>query len=171
MYGVVDGVYFKNTNRSKELSERIFARNIPSAPIKGEVSFRPEQTKFTILGKDEGYRHEQCGPNVAYANYEPSKIFHPGNNGAPWYGYAANINNESTLRNQFFALQKAGQAAWVPSTNSELYNAKVVSKSVENPHPHLDKRAEFEPFQPNTCGIAKQLFHNHTHQQIKDLSL
>jgi hypothetical protein len=170
MYGLVDGVYYCNSDRSKELNERIFARNIPSDPLKSEISFRPEQTKFTILGKEEGYRKTCCEPREKYANYEPAKIFNPGNGGAPWYGFAANINNESTLRNQGVALQKACQAEWIPSTESELYNVNVASKPVENPHPHLTKMEDFDPFQPNTCSIAKLLFHNHTHQQIKDLS-
>ena len=170
MFGVVDGVCHLNIERSKELSERIFARNIPSEPLKNEISFRPEQTKFTILGKEEGYRKKCCEPRNKYANYQPDKIFSPGNNSAPWYGYASNVNNESTLRNQDFALQKADQSQWIPSTESELYNVNVVSRSVNDPHPHLSKKEEFSPFEPNTCKIAKLLFHNHTHQQIKDLS-
>lgn len=169
MYGLVNGVYQCNIQRSNELNNRIYERNMPSEPLKSEISFRPEQTKYTILGEDEGYRKESCQPREKYANFEPSKIFTPGNGGAPWYGFASNINNESTLRNQFFALQKCDLAKWIPSTNSELYNAKVVSQPLPSPHPHLNKVEDFEPFQPNTCGIAKQLFHNHTNQQIKDL--
>ncbi len=169
MYGVVDGVYLCNMERTNELSKRMYERNIPSEPLKSEISFRPEQTKFTILGKEENYRDHNCEPRDKYANYEPNKIFNPGNGGAPWYGYASNINNESTLRNQFFALQKCDQAKYIPSTNSELYNARIVAQPMPSPHPHICRRDDFEPFQPNTCGIAKQLFHNHTHQQIKDL--
>jgi hypothetical protein len=106
--------------RTNELSKRMYERNIPSEPLKSEISFRPEQTKFTILGKEENYRDQSCEPRDKYANYEPSKIFNPGNGGAPWYGYASNINNESTLRNQFFALQKCDQATTVNYIMPEL---------------------------------------------------
>lgn len=170
MFGVVDGIYQCNLTRSRELSERIYERNLPSEPLKPELSFRPQQTKFTILGKDEGYRQQSCEPKQKYANFVPSKIFNPGNATAPWYGFAANINNESTLRNQFFALQDCDQAKYIPSTSSELYNATVIAQPMPSPHPHIQRMEDFEPFQPNTCGIAKQLFHNHTHQQVKDLS-
>lgn len=169
MYGVVDGVYYCNLDRDRELSNRMFQRNIPSEPLKPEFSPRPEQTKFTILGKNMTNRNTHCPPKRSYANYTPSKIFNPGNAQGPWYGFASNINTESSLRNQFFALQDCDQAKYVPSTNSDLYKATVVSQPMPQPFPNLFKKEDFDPFQPNTCGIANQLFHNHTHQQLKDL--
>jgi hypothetical protein len=169
MYGVVEGVYYCNVDRDQELSNRMAQRNIPSEPLKPEFSPRPEQTKFTIFGKTMPDRNTQCPPSRSYANYTPSKIFNPGNAQAPWYGFASNINTESTLRNQFFALQDCDQGKYIPSTNSDLYQAKVVSQPMPQPHPDLFRKQDFEPFQPNNHGIAKQLFHNHTHQQIKDL--
>ena len=39
---------------------------------------------------------------------------------APWYGFTANINAESSLRNQFFALQDCDQGKYIPSTTSDL---------------------------------------------------
>ena len=169
MYGVVDGVYYCNVDRDQELSNRMYERNIPSEPLKPEFSPRPEQTKFTILGREMSNKNTQCSPKRSYANFTPSKIFNPGNAQAPWYGFAANINAESSLRNQFFALQDCDQAKYVPSTNSDLYKATIVSQPMPQPHPHLFKQEDFDPFQPNTCGIANHLFHNHTHQQLKDL--
>lgn len=169
MFGVVDCVYYNNVERDQELSNRIAARNIPSEPLKPEFSPRPEQTKFTIMGKSNPERNQVCPPSRAYANFTPSKIFNPGNAQAPWYGFASNINTESSLRNQFFALQDCDQAKYIPSTDSDLYRATIVSQPMPQPHPHLFRRDEFDPFHPNTCGVANELFHNHTHQQIKDL--
>jgi hypothetical protein len=169
MHGVVDGIYFCNIDRDEQLNNRIYERNIPSEPLKPEFSPRPQQTKFTILGKESPAQNKTCPPTKAYANYEPSKIFFPGGAQAPWYGFAANINAESSLRNQFFALQDCDQGKYIPSTTSDLYNATIVSQPMPQPHPHLFRMEDFAPHQPNTCGIARELFHNHTHQQLKDL--
>lgn len=169
MYGVVDGVYYCNLERTQQLSNRIFERNLPSEPLKPEFSPRPEQTKFTVFGKNLLEKNNSCLPTKTYPNFTPSKIFNPGNAQAPWYGFVSNINTESSLRNQFFALQDCDQAKFIPSTNSDLYQATIVSQPMPQPHPHLFRKEDFDPHQPNTCGIAKHLFHNHTHQQLKDL--
>jgi len=169
MFGVVDGIYFCKREVDDLLSERIYERNIPSEPLKPEFSPRPEQTKFTVLGKQSPSKSVKCPSTPRYPNFSTNKIFYPGNAQAPWYGYAANINSESTLRNQFFALQDCDQAKYIPGTDSELYNVKVSSTPMPQPHPHLFRREDFSPHQPNTCNIAKDLFHNHTHQQLKDL--
>jgi len=172
MYGVVDGVYYCNMDRVQQLSNRIYERNIPSEPLKPDISPRPEQTKFTILGKTPPPLPESlkpCSAERSYPNYEPSKIFYPGDAQAPWYGFASNINTESSLRNQFFALQKCDQSNYVPSSQSDLYKVKVTSQPMPQPFPDLFRKPEFSPHQPNTCNIAGDLFHNHTHQQLKDM--
>lgn len=169
MFGVVDGVYICNQERTEQLSRRMYERNMPSEPLKPGISPRPEQTKFTVLGKQQPEINQTCSPQKHYANFTPSKIFNPGNSQAPWYGFAANVNTESSLRNQFFALQDCDQAKYIPSTKSDLYEAKIVSQQMPQPHPHLFKKEDFDPVQPNSLGIAKDLFHNHTHQQLKDI--
>ena len=169
MYGLVDGVYQCNLERTEELNTRISERNIPSESLKPNLNCRPQQTKFTILGKEDPSQNTDCPRGETYPHYSPKRIFNPGNAPGPWYGYASSINEESLLRNQYFALQGCDQGKYMPSTKSDLYQATIVSKPTHQPHPHLFRTEDFSPFQPNTCGIAKQLFHNHTHQQIKDL--
>ena len=169
MHGVVDGVYICNIEREQQLNNRIYERNIPSEPLKPEFSPRPQQTKFTILGKQSPAKPDICPASKSYVNYTPSKVFNPGNAQAPWYGFASNVNTESSLRNQFFALQDCDQGKYIPSTESDLYKATIISQPMPQPHPHLFKQEDFAPHQPNTCGIAKDLFHNHTHQQLKDM--
>lgn len=169
MHGVVDGVYICNIEREQQLNNRIYERNIPSEPLKPEFSPRPQQTKFTILGKQSPAKPDICPASNSYVNYTPSKVFNPGNAQAPWYGFASNVNTESSLRNQFFALQDCDQGKYIPSTESDLYKATIISQPMPQPHPHLFRHEDFAPHQPNTCGIAKDLFHNHTHQQLKDM--
>lgn len=171
MFGLPNGVYYCNLERTNELNNRIFNRNLPSQPLKPEISFRPEQTKFTILGKDPMKKPETCSTK-AYPKFNPSEVFNPGNATAPWYGYASNVNEESTLRNQFFALQSCDQAKYIPSSKSDLYNNSVEQmpqSEQQQPFPNLFRTEQFDNFEANKCGIAKQLFNNHTQQQIKDL--
>ena len=40
---------------------------------------------------------------------------------APFSGFVENVDVESVLRNQIFALQKNDQAVYVPSSKSDLY--------------------------------------------------
>ena len=169
MFGVVDGLYYCNLERTEELNDRLLSRNVPSEPLRPTLFPRAQQTKFTVLGKEQPERKETCPPINRYPNYSPSKIFNPGNAEGPWYGYASNINDESSLRNQFFALQADGDGSYIPSSDSDLYQNTIVSKQIAQPFPNLFKKEEFSPFHPNSCGVAKQLFHNHTQQQIKDL--
>ena len=169
MFGVIKDVYYCNNNRQQVLSDRMYERNIPSQPLKPEYTPRAEQTKFTILGKSETNKDRIRTKFDTYINYTPSTIFNPGTANAPWYGFASNINTESTLRNQFFALQKSDQSHYVPSTTSELYNARQMPQFTKQEHPELFRQEEFNQFDPNTCKIATQLFNNHTQQQIKNL--
>ena len=77
-------------------------------------------------------------------------------------GFFNNVNTESLLRNQFFALQKSDQSVYVPSSNSDLYNVNVVSKPVVQPHPDLFQKTEFKPFNPNVVNGGTQIFNNFT---------
>ena len=64
-------------------------------------------------------------PIIEEPTYDIKTTFNPGNAEAPWSGFATNINEESKLRNQFFALQNCEQANYVPSTTSDMYTVKV----------------------------------------------
>ena len=46
MYGVVDGVYYCNLERVQQLSDRMYERNIPSEPLKPELSPRPRTNEI-----------------------------------------------------------------------------------------------------------------------------
>ena len=45
--------------------------------------------------------------------FNPANTFNPGTANAPWSGFSTNINTESQLRNQFFALQRNDQAEYI----------------------------------------------------------
>jgi hypothetical protein len=108
-------------------------------------------------------------------DYNPETNFTPPimTNG-PVSGYINNVNVESTLRNQFFALQKgADQNEYVPSKNSELYNVKVVSRPEEQPYPLLFKNQMIldKTLHANIRDnphIGKDMFHNYTRTQLRN---
>lgn len=165
---VLDGVYTCQQERTQELNERIAERNIPSAYLEPNIDFRPVMTKYSILPVVD-----QKAPSsvniLRYPTYSPHLVYNVGNNSAPWSGFASSINTESTLRNQFFALQKCDQSAYIPSSDSDLY--KIERPSVEankQTHPLLFKEEEFQSFDPNHVASEHVLFNNFTRQQLLD---
>jgi hypothetical protein len=167
MYGVAQGITYNNIDRDEELNKRIEARNVPSRPLQPQFDIRPTPTKYTmfpmVTPKD---------PPCVKINREPiynvEEVFNPGTAQAPWSGYIANINTESTLRNQFFALQKCEQSVYVPSTTSDMYTVKVSGRNETQPFPGLFAEQTFAPFDPNTGGVGKDIFNNNTRVQMLD---
>ena len=169
MYGVVDGLYYCNMNRTNELNERISSRNVPSNPLQPQFSCRPVSTKYEILPI---FDRRQL-PTVAIQRqptFNMATTFNPGTAYGPWSGFAANVNDESTLRNQFFAIQKNPEAYYVPSSTSDMYQVHVnKGAQLNQPFPNLFRKQQFEKFNPNECDIGKNIFDNFTRQQVKDL--
>jgi hypothetical protein len=166
MYGVVDGVYICNQERTVELDQRISSRNIPSTPLKPQMSFRPALTKYSVLPIVNNSNNATV-PFKQYDNYDQHLVFNPGTS-APWYGFANNINLESALRNQYFALQDCDKAGYIPSSKSDLYVENIPPSSIHevNPHQLLFNKEQFSPTNPNTHNLGKKLWHNHTKQDL-----
>lgn len=167
MYGLVNGVYFCNSDRVEELNNRISERNIPSQPLQAQFDIRPISSKYAIMPIYD----RRAIPTVPIERrpiYNLATTFNPGNSQAPWSGYATNIDDDSRLRNQFFALQKCDQASYIPATNSDMYTVNVTGQAVHQPFPDLFMKPNFQPFNPNTCGVGGNLFDNCIRQQIKN---
>ena len=167
MYGVVNGVYFCNNDRDTELNRRLMERNIPSAPLQPQFSQRPVSTKYALLPIVDRRPKAKVGLEN-YTNFTVNKVFNPGNTQSPWQGFARKIDTESSLRNQFFALQKCEQSNWVPASNSDLYKVDAVGRQEKQTFPLLFKEEKFAPFNPNTCNLGKDLFNNSVRVQLKD---
>lgn len=120
MFGVYDNVYFCNMDRLETINSEIRNRNIPSEPLRPEFSFRPVATQRCVLPIVDN-RTPTTVPLKKYDQFSVEKVFNPGTAQAPWDGFAANINIDSLLRNQFFALQKCSQAEFVPSSKGPLF--------------------------------------------------
>ena len=168
MFGVVNKLYLCNQERSRELNDRITIRNEPSAPLQPQYSMRPVLSKYSIMP----ILDQRATPTVAmdkYPQFSPETTFNPGTAQAPWSGFSSNINTESILRNQVFALQSCEQAEYVPSSKSDLFNVRVPENYVQQPYPDLFNRQLFCPHNPNEHNIANKFFNNSTRTDIKNL--
>jgi hypothetical protein len=148
-------------------NQRIYDRNIPSQVLQPYISVRPVMTKYSIMPIVDP-RAPVNVPMEQLPIYNQEQIFNPGT-AAPWSGYSSNVNVESDLRNQIFALQKCSQSVYVPSSNSDLYQFGFKpSKQDLQPFPNLFAEEQFSQFNPNPENIGHGVFYNSTRQQLKD---
>jgi hypothetical protein len=104
--------------------------------------------------------------------YDSSNTFFPGTRKPHFCGFASNVDKESTLRNQFFALQKADQSRYIPDSTSDLYetNIEQLPQKVNLDATLLFNETKFNDFNPNLSNsIGHELFYNSTRVQLKDL--
>ena len=158
----------------QQTNQRIYERNIPSQPLQPYLDVRPVLTKYSYFPivdprKEIKVRLEQT------PTYNSHQVFNPGNTQSPWSGFASNINKESELRNQIYALQKCSQAVYVPNSTSDLYNYSFQPSSSYAPtsqHNLLFAKEKFEHFNPNPAPkvVGTAMFHNATRAQVKDLT-
>ena len=161
-----------SSQRQQTVYLRSYMRNIPSQPMQPYLDARPVMTKYSIMPIVDQRKVLET-PLVQQSSYNPSSIFNPGNDKGPWSGYASNINDESDLRNQIFALQNCGQAEYIPSSKSSLYQVNWVNNNnINQPFPGLFQEQKFNPVNPNPSPdkIGYGLFNNATRQQNKDLT-
>jgi len=158
--------------RTEELNERVSSRNIPSAPLQPQFDIRPLSTKYSMMPIFDRRPIPTVSINVL-PTYNISNTFNPGNAqaSAPWAGFATNVNDESRLRNQFFAIQRgACQSVYIPSMYSDMYEVNVPSNdNVIQPFPSLFEKGQFEDFNPCPKDNGYNLFNNFTRCQIKEI--
>lgn len=127
-------------------------------------------TKYSILPIVDRRRIPKEKLNK-YEEYNTSTTFNPGNDTAPWSGFASNVNLESVLRNQFFALQKCDRADFVPSSGSDLFVDSIPQAKPNKEEPLIFKTQPNIEFNPNPLNLGKETFNNFTRYQLKNLSL
>ena len=161
----------QGSQRTEELNQRIAFRNVPSGQLQPQYDMRSQSTKYAKLAIVDR-REDHSVPIQVVPTYDIAQTFNPGNAQGPWSGFATNINNESRLRNQFFALQKgAGQSCYIPSNESDLYkNMKIPQTPTQQQFPYLFTQETFEEFNPCPKELGINFFENFTRQQIKELA-
>lgn len=154
-----------------QTNKKIYERNIPSQMLQPYIDVRPVMTKYSYLPIVDPRKSINTKLNYV-PTFNVNNVFNPGNDQSPWSGFASNVNIESELRNQLYALQKCSQAVYVPNSNSSLYTYNFKTKTIANPHELLFKNESFEQFNPNPnskiCGSG--IFYNNTRCQVKDIT-
>ena len=168
MRGVINGFYQCNQERVDELNNRIYSRNVPSQPLQPNFDIQPVSTKYArlpILDRRAPIKTD-INPSMSF---DITNNFNPGNGGAPWSGFSSKIDDESTLRSQFCALQKSDQSVYIPSTDSDLYKTGIKEKrGVEEPL--IFKQEVYSQIQTQRpiYGMGRDVFNNDSRQQLKN---
>ena len=157
--------------KQEEMNIKLYDRNIPSQMLQPYIDVRPVMTKYSRFPivdprKPTTVKLEQM------PLYNSHTVFNPGNTQSPWSGFASNINKESELRNQIYALQKCSQATYVPNSNSDLYNYHFQTKTQIQPHNLLFQNEKFPDFDPNpdSKAVGTSMFMNPTRVQVRDMT-
>ena len=169
LYGVIEGVAYGQYERVDEINNRMSSRHFSDSPLEPNFDPRPVPTKYSVFPIVD--RRKVCAESsLPYINYN-SANFNPGNARAPPSGILQNIDTETILRNQTFAMQKgAEQNVYVPSSNSELYKVTVPYAPSEQTHPLLFSQYQFDNnVHPNNenGNIGRDQFFNHTRTQLR----
>jgi hypothetical protein len=135
------------------------------------LDVRPVMTKYSYFPIVDP-RKEISVPMEQMPTYNVNKVFNPGNTVSPWSGFASNINLESELRNQVYALQKCSQSVYVPNSSSDLYDYKFKTVTQPNPHQLLFQTDSFSQFNPNPDSktVGSGIFLNSTRVQVRDMT-
>ena len=158
-------------SRDQELNNRIFERNIPSHTIDPVFSVKPTATRYTKMHILDNNENNLNTPITATNQFQTNTTFFPGDRKPNWNGYVTNVDKESTLRNQFFALQKCDQSFYVPDSTSDLYvNSNIPSgkehkNGIKEDDPLIFETQTFDNFNPNIFSAGSLLFNNSTRVQ------
>jgi len=170
MDGVVNGVYYCQMDRTQDLSNRMYDRNIPSAALQMNYNPRAVPTRYVKMPILD-CRMPANVPCKKVGVYNPFRTFNPGTS-APFSGFASNIDQESRIQNRFFPIQKGAQSKFIPDSNSDLYKVNVRAPvEVKMTHPLLFKKEKFNLANMNKCNIGQKIFNNFTKYQVRNLPL
>jgi hypothetical protein len=163
-------IQINNLENLAEINKRLYERNLPSAIVSQPLSFRGMSTKYQQFPMLDAKTPQPPQPDLA--NFSLSKTFFPGVN-APICGYVNCVNDESYLKNLFFANQACPQAAYVPDSSSELYNPPKLSDALNTTtHSLLFESSHLGRGSQNPCNqtLGRNLFNNSTRVQVKDIN-
>ena len=162
-------VILQNVNNN--IGNNIYERVVPSQEMQMNFGFRPIMSKYATMPILDNRLVSEVNINKEPI-YNSETVFYPGTSKPHFSGFASNIDNESSLRNQFFALQKGDKHLYVPNSNSDLYENNL---DIKNHNLNLDnlilfKKEQFQDFNPNISNkIGYTIFNNSTRVQLKNI--
>jgi hypothetical protein len=162
-------VYYCQMNRTQELSNRLYDRNLPSHQMGQSYFARPVDTYATVFPVLDCHKPSTVN-KAQFPQYNQQLMFNPGQ-GAPFEGYSNNVDVESLLHNSFHPNQKCVQGKYVPGSKSDMYNSPSFRESVQMTNNLLFKKEQFNSFNPNECNLGYKMFNNHIRVQTKNIEL
>ena len=126
-----------NIKKDDELNERIKQRNMVYSNTNINLGIRPVSTKYGYKPIVDPHLSKEV-PINHYPTFNVNTTYLPGNRQGPWDGFASHVNDESKLKNMFFATTKCQQHYYIPSSSSELYNnPKLIGRNEKQTYPLL----------------------------------
>ena len=166
------GIIYRQYERLNELNDRIQSRQFPDSSLQPNYDPRPVSTKYSHFPIIDRRKINHGTPLMKYLDHSTENNFAPISKRGTVDGFLTNVNTESVLRNQYFALQKgADQAVYVPSSSSDLYGFLAVGRKEQQTHPTLFETPSFDN-RPNANlnpSIGSEQFFNHTRTQLRGL--
>ena len=172
--GLPEYLYQGQFARTDELNSRLLERNEPQDQLPPNFTPRPVLSKYSRFPMIDARMPSTVSitNNVNYSletNFTPTVM-----KTGPVSGFINNVNTESELRNQNYALQKgAGQDIYIPSSDSDLYNVTVPNKPSDQPQPYpglFEQQSFNQESHPNVsenAHIGKDIFRNNTRTQLR----
>jgi hypothetical protein len=171
MENVINGAYFCHQNRTTELSNKMYKRNVPNTPLQMNYDPRPVETRFVRMPIIDCHLPSNT-PCERRPIYNTRFMFAGSSQTLPFNGFQSQIDTESTLKNINFPLQDCPQSKFIPHSLSDLYNTTYLTPAIEKTkmtNELLFNQEQFAPFNPNTCNIGENTFHNNTRIQLKNI--
>ncbi len=164
--------FYFNCNKQKinnvdQINSNILARILSDGNADVLISPRPRSTLFT-RPLENIIPSPPCEEPIIKYNTNTYNSFLPATTNGPWSRYSANINTESILKNQVYALQNHPQANYIPNSNSEMYNNIMAKNYIDDINMNnLDNKNNSTSCSLPT-NLGNKLFNNPTRQQIKE---
>jgi hypothetical protein len=148
------------------MNDRILERTMQFKNVESLLSPRPQSTLCTML-IDTILPHESCKAVILHynSNSNSNSNFNSNSNSCntngKWCKYINNIDTESILKNQVYALQHAPHTKYVPDSSSDLYKLQEVKSYKNSKCAYLN--TEVQPLQPIQPSPSHASSHAYSH--------
>ena len=176
---IPQGIHYGQFDRLESINQAMYDRNVPqgNAGLRPNLETRSVPTKNILFSAVQAHRTSSV-PLDRFPPYNPhnEQVYAPIQAKGPTDYFLANVDAESTLRNQYFALQHGADAGvYVPSSTSDLYRVQVPNHSHPDaqPFPSLFNNGGYNtttnPYIDDSPHIGKDTFHNCTQTQLRSM--
>lgn len=154
----------------QEMNDKILNRRFPDMELQPNLDERPISTKYSLFPIIETMQPK----GKQYLEHYTELNFAPCSGNGPVKKCDTHVSLENELRGQNARLYKGDLVnKYVPSVKSDLYSVKLPSvPAIPQPHPLLFKTSKYETSsQKNVVNsnIGKEILHNHTRTQLRNM--